>query len=42
MIHLSLQLMFYGLSGVFLALAILFIAVNIMVKVFPKSAEIEK
>lgn len=34
--------MMYGLSGVFIALTILYIAVKTMVKVFPSDAEKEK
>jgi Na+-transporting methylmalonyl-CoA/oxaloacetate decarboxylase gamma subunit len=35
MFSLSLQLMFYGLTGVFIALSILYIAVKAIVMVFP-------
>jgi len=36
MFSLSLQLMGYGLAGVFGALAVLYITVRVMTKVFPK------
>ena len=39
MLMLALQLMLYGLAGVFAALAILYITLKIMVKVFPAPAE---
>ena len=35
----ALQLMAYGLSGVFIALAILYIIVKLIVKIFPGKAE---
>ena len=35
MLSLSLKLMSYGLAGVFIALAALYISVKLMVKLFP-------
>ena len=37
MLMLALELMFYGLLGVFIALSILYFAVKIMTKIFPYS-----
>jgi len=42
MLTLSLQLMLYGLTGVFAALGILFIAVMSMTWIFPYDAESDK
>ena len=42
MFILSLQLMLYGLAGVFVSLAILYIAVCAAVKIFPYNQEGEE
>jgi uncharacterized membrane protein YqjE len=42
MFYLSLLLMMYGLAGVFIALAVLHLAVTIMVKMFPNDRESEE
>jgi Na+-transporting methylmalonyl-CoA/oxaloacetate decarboxylase gamma subunit len=42
MFALSLQLMFYGLIGVFMALGILYIAVNSLTWIFPQDVESEE
>jgi len=39
MITLSLELMFYGLAGVFISLVILYFTIKIMAKVFPADKE---
>jgi Na+-transporting methylmalonyl-CoA/oxaloacetate decarboxylase gamma subunit len=41
MFALALRLMLYGLTGVFAALAVIYAALRIMVKVFPYKAEDE-
>ena len=42
MVSLSLQLMLYGLAGVFSALAVLYAAVKVIAKIFPYKTDNEK